>query len=62
MSCVQSPVRWRVSIEPPWRLPLRWLVPLGGIDGRRGLSITNSSITAFLDHAIQPIGLELAHR
>ncbi|HEU5043478.1 MAG TPA: hypothetical protein VFT75_05025 [Nocardioidaceae bacterium] len=32
--------------------PLRTLVPLGSIDGRRGLSITDGYVTAFLDHAI----------
>ena len=34
-------------------LPLRSLVPLGGIDGRRGLSITNSYVMAFLDHVVR---------
>lgn len=44
--------------------PLRSLVPLGSIDGRRGLSIADTYVTAFLDHVIrgQPIGLEFAHR
>ncbi len=43
--------------------PLRALVPLGGIDGRRGLAVTGVYVTAFLDHEIrredEPL---LAHR
>jgi predicted dienelactone hydrolase len=31
--------------------PLRTLVPVGDIDGPRGLAITNAYLTAFLDHA-----------
>lgn len=33
--------------------PLRSVVPLGGIDGRRGLAITNAYLVAFLDHAVR---------
>lgn len=33
--------------------PLRSLVPLGTIDGDRGLAITNAYLTAFVDHAVR---------
>lgn len=42
--------------------PLRSLVPLGPVDGARGLASTNAYLTAFLDHAVRgrPAAL-LAH-
>ncbi len=33
--------------------PLRSLVPLGGIDGRRGLSVTGAYVAAFLAHTVR---------
>ncbi|MGH3320979.1 MAG: hypothetical protein ACRDN9_12485 [Streptosporangiaceae bacterium] len=33
--------------------PLRHLIPLGGIDGDLGLTITNAYLAAFLDHTVK---------
>ena len=30
--------------------PLRWLYPLGGIDGDRGLRLADACTTSFVDH------------
>jgi dienelactone hydrolase len=46
--------------------PLRALVPVGGIDGPRGLAITGAYLVAFLDHAVrgtaEPLLAGTSHR
>ncbi|HEY3681927.1 MAG TPA: hypothetical protein VGL93_02745 [Streptosporangiaceae bacterium] len=48
-----------------WAAPVRALMPLGPIDGARGLRITNGYVTAFADHVLRgataaPLGSPVA--